>query len=139
MNYLCFDIGGRRTGIATGDDVSGFVSPVDVVEASSDDHLLQQLAEHVRDYQPDAIVIGLPLNMDGSDSGGSRRVRELADAMRQRFGCDIHLHDERLTSFDADQQMARSGRTHLQKKKLRDALAAAAILRDYLAARREAK
>ena len=132
MQYLALDIGGKRTGVATGDSTSDFVSPITVIEATTDDHLLNELQKLIAEYEPDGIVVGLPLNMDGSDGTLAGRVRHLAVEMTRRFNLAVHLFDERLSSFDADDQMSQSGRTHKQKKQLRDALAASTILRDFI-------
>ncbi|MHC4768919.1 MAG: Holliday junction resolvase RuvX, partial [Planctomycetota bacterium] len=75
-----------------------------------------------------------PLNMDGTEGPRAKRVRDLGRQLGQRTDRPIHYQDERLTSFAADAQMAGSGRTHREKKELRDALAAAEILRDFLQA-----
>lgn len=131
MRYLAIDLGGKRTGLAVGDDESGIASPLGVIEAAGDEHRLQQLARPIRDEQPDALVLGLPLNMDGSEGPSAKAARAFADRLRARFDLDVRFADERLTSADADEQMAMTGLTHGQKKARRDALAAAAILRRY--------
>ncbi|NOG53909.1 MAG: Holliday junction resolvase RuvX [Planctomycetes bacterium] len=137
MRYLCFDIGDRRTGVAVGDDETRIASPVGSFEArfrpnDPIDRLLDTLISSVNDHQPDAIVLGLPLNMDGTHGPQARRIIALAEQLARRISLQIRLQDERLTSFEADQQMARSGLTHQQKKYRRDALAAAATLQDFL-------
>jgi putative Holliday junction resolvase len=83
-------------------------------------------------------VVGLPLNMDGTEGPRARVVRAFAERLRTRTGRSLHYQDERLTSAEADWAMSRTGMTHQQKKERRDALAAAAILRDFLEARRGA-
>ncbi len=132
MRYLAIDLGDRRTGLAGGDDETGLVTPIGVLEVPTGPPLLEALDDAVASHGPDALVVGLPLNMDGTEGPGAKQARELGEAMAVRCGRPVHYQDERLTSFGADQKMARSGRTHKQKKKLRDALAACAILEDYL-------
>jgi putative Holliday junction resolvase len=70
--------------------------------------------------------------MDGTEGPAVVQARAFAEEVRGRTGLPVHLQDERLTSFEADQRMARSGRTRGEKKELRDALAAAALLEDFL-------
>ena len=137
MRYLAIDVGTRRTGLAVGDDGSGIVSPLNVIETKSVVERDRQLALAVRDEGPDALVVGLPLNMDGSEGPAAGAMRQLAAAWGARFGLPVHLHDERLSSAAADEQMSRSGLTYGQKKQRRDALAAAAVLRDFLDRRTE--
>lgn len=138
MRYLAIDLGDKRTGLAVGDDVTGMVSPAGIIEqprAPDDSRLRTAISEAVRDHEPHAIVIGLPLNMDGTEGPRSKIARQFGDALAEVIGLPVHFHDERLSSVAADARMARSGRTHKQKKRLRDALAAAAILEDFLRTR----
>lgn len=139
MRYLCLDIGEKRTGLAIGDPITGLITPLEVVEASTQHEggevWLRELAKRVHDQigVRDAIVVGLPLNMDGTEGPQAQRVRALGGRLGGRSGHPVHFQDERLTSADADWQMARSGMTHGEKKQRRDALAAATILRDFFA------
>lgn len=135
MRYLSIDLGGKRTGLATGDDETGIVSPLDVIVTANADERLRRLGDFIRDEQPDALVLGMPFNMDGSLGPAAAKSKALAAMLTERFGLPVYPMDERLTSAAADQQMAGSGLTHGQKKARRDALAAAAILRDFLEAR----
>lgn len=78
------------------------------------------------------IILGLPINMDGSEGSRAALVRAWAARIAQATGHRVRLVDERLSSAQADQWMARTGLTHKQKKARRDALAAAAILQRFL-------
>lgn len=132
MRYLAIDPGGKRMGLAVGNDVTRTATPLDVVEAGHDDARLQALAAAIDDQGPDALVVGLPLNMDGSEGPAAKSARRFGELCAQRFKLPVVYVDERLSSDTADQQMARTGLTHGQKKARRDALAAAAILRRLL-------
>jgi putative holliday junction resolvase len=136
MRYLAIDLGGKRTGLASGDDITGIVTPLEVVTAAKPEHRLQQIQRILDREGPDAIVIGLPLNMDGTAGPAAAAARSFGDTLRERTGIDVRFHDERLTSHAADQAMARSGLTHGGKKARRDAVAAAVILKDFLAMKR---
>jgi putative Holliday junction resolvase len=133
MRYLAVDVGDKRTGLAAGDDVVRLVQPVEVIQVPRGPALLDALARAVERHGPDALVVGLPLNMDGSEGGAAKSVREFGALLAQRTRLPVHYQDERLTSFEADERMARSGRTHREKRELRDALAACAILEGFLA------
>lgn len=143
MRYLAVDLGDKRTGLALGDAITGIASPVETVEVPIDRNaggdLLAAIIRAVdRELGPPdsggGIVVGLPLNMDGSEGPRAKLVRAFAGRLAQATSREVHLHDERLSSATADRDMARTGLTHGQKKKRRDALAAAAILRSFLAA-----
>ncbi|MDZ4828823.1 MAG: Holliday junction resolvase RuvX [Phycisphaerae bacterium] len=132
MRYLAVDLGQKRTGLATGDDITGLVQPYDVVQVPPGPRLFAELAKAIDDIGPDAVIVGLPLNMDGSDGPAATSARAFGTELGTRAKVRIEFQDERLTSFAAEEGLNRSGRTHQQKKELRDALAAAEILRDYL-------
>ena len=132
MKYLAIDLGARRTGLAIGDDLTGVVTPLKVIHAASESMVLDSILDQIDSQAPTAIVIGLPLNMDGTESPGSAGARRFGEKLSEACGLQVHFQDERLTSFAAEQQLAGSGLTHDQKKNLRDALAAAAILEDFL-------
>jgi putative holliday junction resolvase len=144
MRYVAIDLGDRRTGVAVGDSETGIASPLDVVEISIDIQgggaLLEALARAVEEQLgkngPGELVLGLPLNMDGSEGSQSKRVRAFAARLQERTGRAVHFQDERLTTADADWAMAGTGMTRGQKKSRRDAIAAAAILRDFLGTER---
>lgn len=131
MRYLAIDIGQRRTGFALGDSELGLVQPLEVVEHARAEDVLEVIASVVREHEPDELVIGLPINMDDTEGPAAERSRAIADQLTASTGLKIHLQDERLTSFEADSRMARSGRTHAEKKRVRDAIAAATLLEDY--------
>lgn len=140
MKYLAIDLGDRRTGLAVGDVATGMALPLEVVrqdlKTDGGARLVEVLAQRAREHAPAGLVVGLPLNMDGTEGPRARLVRQIADLLSRRTGLPVHFQDERLTTAEADWRMARTGLTHAQKKERRDPLAAAALLADFLAARR---
>lgn len=132
MRYLSIDPGGKRTGLAIGDADTGSVGPVDVVQTRDRDTLVRAIAEAVGEYDAEALVIGMPLNMDGTPGPAAKQAEALAQRLERETGLAVHRVDERLSSYAADQQMAGSGLTRGRKKARRDALAAAVILQDFL-------
>lgn len=132
MRYLAIDLGDKRTGLAAGDDVTGIVSPVKVVQQARGPALDAAILKEIAEHGPDAIVIGLPLNMDGTEGPSARAARRFGESISRQASIAVHFQDERLSSFAAEEYLHQSGRTHKEKRELRDALAAAEILRDYL-------
>lgn len=151
VRYLAIDLGDRRTGLAVGDAITRLATPLSVLEVPIDrnggDALLDAIDKAVVEQlgvavaatggafgRPAAgeLVVGLPINMDGSEGQRAKLVRGFAARIGQRTRRAVHFFDERLTSADADWAMARTGMTHKQKKERRDAIAAAAILRGFL-------
>ena len=134
MRYLAIDLGEKRTGVALGDDLTGIVSPHEVITTSSEAERFTRLKALIEWEGPGALVVGWPLNMDGSVGPAAQKCKAFADKLGEATRLPVHLHDERLSSAVADEQMAMSGLTHKQKKARRDALAAANILRGYFEA-----
>ncbi len=135
MRFLAIDYGERRTGLAVGDDEPALASPLGVIDTANSDERLRRIASAIEEQGPDALVLGLPLNMDGTDGPAALRVRACALVLSDRFGLPVHLVDERLTTAAADDEMNRAGLRGRHKKAHRDAVAAATILRDFLAQR----
>ena len=132
--FLAIDPGGKRTGLALGDDATGIASPLPVVVAPPGPERWTQLSRIVNREAPDALVLGLPLHMSGAAGKAAAASRAFAQEAADRFGLPVHLVDERRSSLEADEAMARSGLTHAQKKARRDGLAAVVLLQRYFAA-----
>lgn len=133
--FLAVDLGDRRTGLAVGDDETGFVAPLEVLEIPRGPALLAAVAERVRGHDADVVVVGLPLNMDDSEGPRAKISRAFAAELGEAAGRPVELVDERLTSFEAESQLAGRGHTRRQKKRRLDAVAAAELLRGHLADR----
>jgi len=131
MLHLAIDLGQRRTGLALGDPQTGVASPLSVIESRDEKRLLGLIAAEIAAHQPAAVIVGLPLNMDGTRGPVAARAEAFAARLRLLVSVPVHLFDERLSSTEAEEQLAGRGLTHRQKKARRDALAAAAILRNY--------
>ena len=134
MRYLAVDLGDKRTGLAIGDDELRMAQPICVLEVPIDKGLVDVIVKAIDEQGVDAIVMGLPLNMDGSLGQRVALTKTFANQLGKETNLPIHFQDERLTSSAAEEQLAGSGKTHKQKKKIRDALAAAEILNDFLVA-----
>jgi len=148
MRYLGVDLGTKRIGLALADAESGIASPLKVIDAGPDagDNARAILAV-AEGYDVCGIVIGLPLNMDGTEGPQTRLSHTLAEAIRVaiesaaasqpvgREAPEIHLHDERLTSHAADQLLTGQDLTHKKKKARHDAVAAAVLLQSFTEAR----
>ncbi len=142
IRYLGVDVGSKRIGLAVG-DAGGVVSPLKIVPAGgsheADARVILEVAE---EYGADEIVVGWPLNMDGSEGPQAQFCRGLAETLERKLGigksdeCSrVHLHDERLTSHAADQRLAERELTRDQKKARQDAIAAQIILLSFLESR----
>ncbi len=137
MRWLGVDYGLRRIGIALGDPGERIASPATTLPGTGSDSgnadlILRWAAEH----EVDGIVLGLPLNMDGTDSDQTRLCRSLANELRRRTQRPVELWDERLSTFQAECLLGEAGVRAARRKGRRDALAAQVILQAFLDARR---
>ncbi len=133
MRYLAVDLGDKRTGLAIGDDELRMAQPVCVLEIPIGGLLVEAIVKAIEEHGTDELVLGLPLHMDGSAGQRVAITKSFAEKLVTATNTKIHFQDERLTSSAAEEHLAGSGKTHKQKKKVRDALAAAEILGDFLA------
>ena len=130
MRYLAIDYGTRRTGLAICDPQEKIVSPLEVVRGQKS--LLSRIARIVRERQVDAVVVGLPLNMDDSEGPQARLVRQFASKLRAHLDIPVYFEDERLSSFAARQELASAGLGKSKAGGRLDAVAAAEILEAFL-------
>jgi len=132
VRYLAIDHGQKRTGLAISDASETLVSPHAVIETQSVHELIRRIKVLIAAENIEAVVIGLPLNMDGSEGARAKQVRQFALQLESETGCPIVFHDERLSSFEADHLAQDLELTRKKKKKRLDAIAAAAILRSFI-------
>ena len=130
MRYLAIDYGAKHTGLAICDPAETLASPLTVIEGQKD--LLQKIAEVVEAENVEAIVLGLPLNMDDSTGSQAKLVFQFAERLEKVLNIPIHFQDERLSSFGAGKKLASVDFTIKKKKKRIDAIAAAEILEAFL-------
>jgi putative Holliday junction resolvase len=136
---IAIDLGDKRTGLALADTITRIASPaglLDIPIAERDgDKLLDAIAHAIDDLvgrAPADLIVGLPINMDGSEGPRAKLVRAYAQRIAERTDRAIHFQDERQSSMHANDRMAQTGLTHKQKKARRDAIAAVVILQRYL-------
>lgn len=132
MRYLAIDHGDKRTGLAVCDKSETLVTPHSVIETSKSAELIRRIVDVIESEQVEAIVLGLPFNMDDTEGPRAKAVRTFAAALSDQIDSPIYFHDERLSSFEAEEQTRTFELTRKKKKKRLDALAAAAILRSFL-------
>lgn len=137
MRFLAIDPGTRRVGLAVGDDATKLASPLDVLEVTSPARAIEMIRVIIAREAVERLVIGLPMNMDGTMGPTAQGAIRWGQELAGRAGLPVVFVDERLSSFAAEQQLIdrkRAGErlTRGRKKQQRDALAAAAFLQDYL-------
>lgn len=130
MRYLAIDYGSKHTGLALCDRDETIASPLAVIEGQKE--LLKKIADVVETEKVEAIVLGLPLNMDDSQGSQAKLVFQFAEQLKKVLDVPIHFQDERLSSFSAEEKLASVEFTRGKKRKRIDAVAAAEILKAFL-------
>lgn len=130
MRYLAIDYGTKRTGLAICDPTETIVSPLAVLDSRKD--LLSEITEIISVENVSEVVVGLPLNMDGSQGSQAKLSLKFAEQLKKHIDIPINLQDERLSSFGAEEKLASAEFTRAQKKERLDAIAAAEILQIFL-------
>ncbi|MBR9907809.1 MAG: Holliday junction resolvase RuvX [Gammaproteobacteria bacterium] len=130
-----FDFGTHSIGVAVGQSLTGTASPLPALKAKDGQPNWDLVAKLFAEWQPDTVVVGLPLNMDGTDQPLTDLARKFANRLHGRFGLQVVLQDERLTTVAAKEDLfSRGGYKQLQKGKV-DSAAAQLIVEDYLSQR----
>jgi putative Holliday junction resolvase len=131
MRFLGIDYGTRRIGLAAGDEL-GIATPIPALVEAEPAARRRALAAVVKTRRIQEIVLGLPLNMDGSSGFKAKETEAFAEELRAEFGLPVHLVDERLSSHLVESGMNQKQLREIRGKGIIDSRAAAVILQDYL-------
>jgi len=134
---VAVDPGQRRTGFAVADGLRISTEPLETYAGPPDgEGLLEHVERLLADRDVEGFVVGLPLNMDGSEGERARAARELGRRLAERFpGTRVAFQDERLSTKAAEDLLRETGRTRWQDRRgMRDAMSAVVILRDWIEA-----
>jgi len=130
MRYLAIDYGNKRTGLATCDRSETICSPLAVIPTNSE--LINKIIGVIKNENIEAVIIGLPINMDDSKGKQAEITTQFANQLKKQIDIQIHFQDERLSTFEAHERIASAEFTRKKKKKRIDAIAAANILEAFL-------
>lgn len=136
MRILAVDLGGARTGLAVCDKGEVLASPLAVVYERDRERLAEEVARRAKQEGAEEIVLGHPVNMDGSEGESALAARAFAETLRAQSGLPVVLRDERGTTITAHGYLNETDTRGKKRKAVVDAVAATIILEDYLAYRR---
>ena len=128
---LAFDFGTKSIGVAVGQRITGTARPLPAIKAQDgtpDWNIIERL---LKEWQPDEIIVGLPLNMDGTEQPLTARARKFANRIHGRFGVEVKLHDERLSTVEARSGLFEQGGYRALNKGKVDSASAVIILESY--------
>jgi putative Holliday junction resolvase len=132
MRVLALDIGEKRVGVAVGDTEAKIALPVCVLSAQDVLSAAPAFRNLIADHEPEMLVVGLPLSLDGKENQQARRVRAVAERVGEATGLSIVYQDERLSSAEARRALREAGCTEREMRGKIDMIAASLILRAYL-------
>lgn len=128
---IAFDFGTKRIGVAVGQTVTKTARPLDTVQAKDGIPHWDTIEKLIKKWLPDALVVGIPLNMDGSDQRITQQARDFASKLHEKFNLPVHEMDERLTTKDARERLFNEGGYKALQDGQVDRVAAQLILQNW--------
>jgi putative Holliday junction resolvase len=129
---LGFDYGRQRIGLATGQTITGTANPLTTLNAVQQAPDWAGIESHIRQWRPDALVVGIPRHLDGSESDMTRAAEKFSRQLEQRFDLPVYRIDESLTSFEAESRLKQEVKLGQHNKHEIDKIAAAIIVQSWL-------
>ena len=130
--FLALDLGEKRTGVAISDEMHLTARPLGPIHQTNWKELLRSVAEIVRRFDAKGLVIGLPLNFDGTEGEAAQRARQRARDFELSLKLPVYLQDERLSTREAETFLRAAGRSPKEVRELVDSYSASIILTDFL-------
>ena len=132
MRVLAVDYGERRTGLAVSDEMGITAQGLKTLEPEDESEIPELVARTAQDKGVEIIVVGLPLNMDGTESEKSKKVREFGALLAEKASLPVVFRDERMTSLQAHRVMHEMNKKPGKNKPMVDRISATLILQEYL-------
>ena len=129
---LALDLGQKRVGVAVSDELCVTVRPLETLRRTNWKQLLRAVAETLESFDARGLVIGLPLQMDGTEGEAAQEARRLARNFELSLNVPVYLQDERLTSLEAEAELRAARYTETERRARVDGESAAIILRDFI-------
>lgn len=130
---LGFDYGKRRIGVAVGQALTATATPAETLHSHKDQPDWAGISRLIETWRPHALIVGLPLNMDGTEHELTEAARTFGRELEQRYGLPVHWIDERLTSIEAGHLLAGTTKSTRRRRSDIDKVAAQLILETWLA------
>jgi putative holliday junction resolvase len=131
MKVLAVDFGSKRIGLAVGNTQTRVATPLGQIAAHDRSHVLDEILHRIGEFEIGQIVIGYPLNMDGSRGPACERVDQFVGYLSKRVALPITRVDEKLSSFEAEEMGKEMATDYRRRKTFLDSLAAQVILQNF--------
>ncbi len=132
MRILGLDIGDKRIGIAVSDEMGWSAQALKTINCSSTDEDIGQIKGIIEEYETDEIIVGLPLNMNGTSGFRAQKVQDFVSLLKKQVSIPVNTWDERLSTVEAERNLIDAGLSRKKRKDVVDMLAASVILQGYL-------
>jgi putative Holliday junction resolvase len=136
MRIMGLDLGTKNIGVAVSDESGTLAQGREVVRRTTDKEAIERIEEILKDFSVEEIVVGLPINMDGTMGERAADSERFAEMLKERTHLPVKLWDERLSTKEAESVMLEADVTRSKRKKVIDKLAAQIILQSYLDSRK---
>jgi putative Holliday junction resolvase len=130
--YLSFDYGTKRIGVAVGNTVSVSATALDTITVKNEQPDWTHISKLIEEWQPDALIVGKPIQMDESDNPVTPKARRFGNRLHGRYQIPVHHVDERLSSHMALSEIREAGYNNRRSRGLVDSYAAREILQTFL-------
>ena len=131
ITALAFDFGTKSIGCAIGQSITGTAQALPAFKAQDGIPNWEAIEKCLKEWKPDVVIVGLPLNMDGTEQNLTLLARKFANRLQGRFGVNVHLQDERLTTTQARSEIFERGGFKALKKGKVDGISACLILESW--------
>jgi putative Holliday junction resolvase len=132
LTFLGFDFGLKNIGVAVGQSVTKTATPLAIINGANDKILWQQIAKLIKTWHPNVLVLGVPLNMDGTAQEMTKAARQFAQQLQVFSGLPVYEMDERLTTKSAREKVYMQGGYKALQKEAIDSIAAQLILESWM-------
>jgi len=132
MRVLSLDVGDRRIGVAVSDPLGIIAQGVTVIERKTLDEDLKAIRDIIAQYGAESVVVGMPINMDGTRGKSADKVTEFVGALGSSTGIPVATYDERLSTKESEKFLISSDVSRRKRKSVIDKIAAQLILESYL-------
>ena len=132
MKIMAVDYGDTRTGLAVCDRTEFLASPVGVIEERNFYFTIQKVAHAVKEYDVQMVVVGYPVNMNGTVGPRAEKCAQFAELLKTKVGVPVELWDERATTLEAQNYLSETGTYGKKRKEVIDEVAATIILESYM-------
>jgi len=132
MRVLALDTGEKRIGVAVSDPLGIIAQGVTVITRKDPETDLNEIKRIVEEYKADSIVIGMPVNMDGTKGKSAEKVNEFVEVLKGRLSIPVYTYDERLSTKESEKFLISADVSRKKRKQVIDKMAAQLILESYL-------